>query len=128
MKVAIYAGPLPGKQPNVSIEEQILACKKHIEENHLLLEERHIYSETENSDGPLGSASQRLQKAIRYNEISAVVILDIMALSSGNLRMLELVNKFHYYSKIAIITVKKKTAFSSGLGKVDQRWTSSHCR
>jgi site-specific DNA recombinase len=104
MRVAIYARYSSENQNNKSIDDQIQACKKHIHDNNLSLEEKRIYADKENS-AALSSASRGLQKIIVNKEIDAVVIYDLSVLPDSNRQMLMLVNKFNYYYRIELISV-----------------------
>ncbi len=45
MKVAIYARHSSENQSEKSIDDQVRVCQKYIEENGLILDEKHIYAD-----------------------------------------------------------------------------------
>ena len=105
MRVAIYARYSSENQSEKSIDDQVRVCQRYIESNHLIFDEKHIYSDQAIS----GSVINRpgllaLEKAIENKEIDAVAVDDLSRLSRSNHQMLTLVNKFNFH-QIQIISV-----------------------
>ena len=105
MKVAIYARYSSENQSEKSIDDQIRVCQKYINENDLILDEKHIYTDQALS----GSLLQRpgllaLERAMENKEIEALAVDDLSRLSRSNHQMLTLVNKFNFH-QIKIISV-----------------------
>ncbi len=105
MKVAIYARYSSENQSEKSIDDQIRVCKKHIENNNLIYDEKHVYVD-EAVSGSIHNRPglQALEKAIENKEIQAVAVDDLSRLSRSNHQMLTLVQKFDYY-QVKIISV-----------------------
>lgn len=105
MRVAIYARYSSENQSEKSIDDQIRVCRKYIESNNLILDDRHIFTDEAISGSIINRPGlQALEKAIENKEINAVAVDDLSRLSRSNHQMLTLVNKFNYF-QIQIISV-----------------------
>lgn len=105
MKVAIYARYSSENQSEKSIDDQIRVCRKYIENNGLVFDEKQIYVD-EAISGSIHNRPglQALEKAIENKEVAAVAVDDLSRLSRSNHQMLTMVNKFNFY-QIKIISV-----------------------
>ncbi len=105
MKVAIYARYSSENQSEKSIDDQVRVCRKYIENNRLIFDEKHIYVD-EAISGSIHNRPglQALEKAIENKEVQAVAVDDLSRLSRSNHQMLTLVQKFDYF-QVKIISV-----------------------
>lgn len=107
MKIAIYARYSSENQSEKSIDDQVRVCKKYIDENGLILDEKHIYADEALSGSLLNRPGlQALENAMANKEIDAVAVDDLSRLSRSNHQMLTMVNKFNYY-QVKIISVSE---------------------
>ncbi|HVN96352.1 MAG TPA: recombinase family protein, partial [Syntrophorhabdaceae bacterium] len=105
MRAAIYTRYSSENQSEKSIEDQIRVCKKHIVEQGMALEDRHIFTD-EAVSGSLANRPglQALEKAVGQKEIDVVVVDDLSRLSRNNHQMLTVVLTFSYH-QIKIISI-----------------------
>lgn len=105
MNVAIYAQHPLENQNEKSIDDQVRACQKYIENNNLFLDETYIFADEVISDSAINRPGlQALEKAIKNKEIQAVVIDDLSRLSQSNHQMLAMIHKFNIF-QVKIISV-----------------------
>lgn len=105
MRVAIYARYSSENQSEKSIDDQVRVCQRYIENNNLIFNEKHIYSDQAISGSVINRPGlSALEKAIENKEIDAVAVDDLSRLSRSNHQMLTLVNKFNFH-QIQIISV-----------------------
>ena len=105
MKVAIYARYSSENQSETSIDDQIRVCKKYIQANNMIVEDKHIYVNQAMSGSIINRPGlQTLERAAENKEFEAVAVDDLSRLSRSNHQMLTLVMKFNYL-QVKIISV-----------------------
>ncbi len=105
MRVAIYARYSSENQSEKSIDDQVRVCRKYVDENGYVFDERHVFTDEAIS----GSIVNRpgllaLERAMEDKEFDAVAVDDLSRLSRSNHQMLTLVNKFAFH-QVKIISV-----------------------
>lgn len=121
MKVAIYARLSSKNQSEKSIDDQVRLCRRYIENNNLIFDERHVYIDESTSGSVLNRPGLRaLEKAIENKEIEAVAVDDLSRLSRSKRQMLTLVNKFHFH-QIKIISVSDRIVTDDDKSKLSIR-------
>ena len=97
MKAAAYARYSSDNQREVSLDDQINACKKYAQKNNILIDERHIYTDAATS-GSLRDRTglNRLKEDARAGLFDIVIVDDLSRLDRNASRTLTTIQELIY--------------------------------